>query len=196
MTVVLFILGGYLCGSIPSGVFFARHRGVDVRSTGSGNIGATNVARTAGVGPALLTLAFDVSKGFLPTMIASATLHSPSAAALVGGAAFLGHLFPIFLHFSGGKGVSTGFGVFAALAPASAAISLGVFVAVALACGYVSLASVLAALVLATACALLGYDPPVWVAATVVAALIVARHQANIRRLWRGTEPKFHVKST
>jgi glycerol-3-phosphate acyltransferase PlsY len=193
---ILLVALGYLCGSIPSGVWFARRHGVDVRRSGSGNIGATNVARTAGAGPAILTLLLDVLKGFVPTGLAMMALPSASAVVLVGLAAVLGHLFPVFLGFSGGKGVATAFGVFLALAPAGAAVSATVFVAVALTTRYASLASMLAAVALAPACAWLGASVPIWLGAAAIAAMIIARHRDNIGRLLRHEEPKFRAKSS
>ncbi|HXQ21541.1 MAG TPA: glycerol-3-phosphate 1-O-acyltransferase PlsY [Candidatus Acidoferrales bacterium] len=190
----LLVVMAYLCGSLPTGAWVGRWAGVDVRRTGSGNIGATNVARSVGARPAVLTLAADVAKGFIPTLLGRALLTDPWSIALVGLAAVFGHLFSLFLRFSGGKGVSTGFGVFLCLAPPAAGVALAVFAAVAVATGYASVASMLAAATLPLACAMLGYAPAVWALALVVCAAIVARHRQNISRLLQGTEPKFQVR--
>lgn len=191
MGTVLLVVVGYLCGSIPTGVWFARGAGVDVRRTGSGNIGATNVARTAGAGAGLLTLVCDVAKGFAPTLLADAFVTDRWQVVAVGIAAVAGHVFPVFARFAGGKGVATAFGVFLHLAPAPAAVSAGVFVLVATVTRYVSLASMLAAAALPTVCAAMHRPPPVWLGAFVVGALVIARHRDNIRRLRNGSEPTF-----
>jgi acyl phosphate:glycerol-3-phosphate acyltransferase len=184
----------YLCGSIPSGVLLARRRGIDVRQSGSGNIGATNVARSAGMGLGILTLLLDVLKGFVPTLIARIALSDAWAVGAVGLAAFAGHLFPVFLRFSGGKGVATAGGVYLALAPAALGISITVFTVAAVLSRYVSLASVLASVALPIACLGLGYPPSTSLFAGVVAVLIVLRHRSNLRRLIRGDEPPFRAR--
>jgi glycerol-3-phosphate acyltransferase PlsY len=194
MLVAVLVLAAYLCGSLPMGVWFGRLAGVDVRRTGSGNIGATNVARTAGLRPALLTLAGDVAKGFVPTVIARGLLVDVRLVALVAVAAFFGHIFSAFLGFSGGKGVATGFGVFLALVPGAALLAALVFAAVAGATRYVSLASVLAAVSLPVATVALGAAPAAWAAALIISATIVFRHRENLSRLRRGVEPRFQRK--
>lgn len=194
MRAALLIAAAYLCGSLPTGVWAGRWAGVDVRRAGSGNVGATNVARTAGTRPALLTLIGDIAKGFVPVLLARALLTHQMLIALVGLAAFFGHLFSIFLRFSGGKGVATAFGVFLGLAPAAAAVSAVIFATVAVWTRYVSLASLLAAAALPLATAVLGYRYPVWSAALIVAAAIVVRHRDNLWRLRHGNEPRFRVR--
>src|SRR5258708_1998991 len=109
LTAVL-VVAAYLCGSLPTGVWLGRLAGVDVRRSGSGNIGATNVARTAGLRPGLLTLAGDVTKGFVPVVLARSVFDNDAAVACVGLAAFVGHIYSVFLRFAGGKGVATAFG--------------------------------------------------------------------------------------
>ena len=191
---LLLISADYLCGSLPTGVWLGRRAGIDVRRSGSGNIGASNVARTAGVRPALLTLIGDVAKGLLPVLAARALLHDPRAIAAVGVAAVCGHVWSVFLRFSGGKGVATGFGFFLALTPPAALIAAVVFGVAARLTRYASVASLLAALSLPAATAALGYERAYWVAALVVAAIIVARHRDNLRRLRSGREPQFRAK--
>jgi glycerol-3-phosphate acyltransferase PlsY len=194
MLAAILILVAYLCGSLPTGVWLGRRAGVDVQHAGSGNIGATNVARTAGLRPALLTLGGDVAKGFVPTVTAGVLLADVRLVALAALAAFFGHIFSVFLRFSGGKGVATGFGVFLALAPSAALFAALVFAAVAVATRYVSLASVLAAVSLPVATVALGAMPSVWVAALIICATIVFRHRDNLSRLSRGVEPRFQRK--
>ncbi len=193
MSAVLLVAFGYLCGSIPTGVWFARGAGVDVRRAGSGNIGATNVARTAGTVAGLLTLLCDVAKGFIPTLLAGALVADRWQAVAVGIAAVVGHVFPIFARFAGGKGVATAFGVFLQLAPGAAAVSAVVFALVGILTRYVSLASMLAAAALPFACAAMHHPPPIWLGAFLVGALVIARHRDNIRRLRNGSEPTFRL---
>lgn len=187
------VAAAFVCGGVPSGVWLARLAGVDVRRAGSGNIGATNVARTAGIRLGVLTLVADVLKGILPVVAAQALDLVPVAVLACGGAAFLGHLFSPFLAFRGGKGVATAVGVFMVLAPRALLVSIGVFAATVAASGYVSLASILAALLLPIACALLHYPSGTVGLAITIAALIVWRHSANIKRLRDGHEPRFRA---
>lgn len=183
----------YLLGSVPSGLVLARVFGkIDIRRQGSGNIGATNVARVAGAGLGLATLAADVLKGVLPVCLAQRV--DPAEAAWVAAAllAFLGHLFPVFTGFrGGGKGVATALGGFLILAPAAVAVGAAVFAAVFAACRRVSAASLAAVLMLPAAAWLAGLAPVVWAGALAVCAMIFWRHAANIRRLLSGTEPLF-----
>lgn len=176
------------------GLWLGRRSGVDVRLSGSGNIGAANVARTAGLRPAILTLTGDIAKGFVPAIAARILLPDQRLAALVGLAAFFGHIFSVFARFSGGKGVATAFGVFLALAPGAAGLAGIVFVAVAVTTRYVSLASIVAASSLPLFCAAVGWAAPVCCAAVVVAAAIILRHHENVWRLARGLEPKFQAR--
>lgn len=194
MVAAVLILAAYVCGSLPTGVWLGRHAGIDVRQSGSGNIGATNVARTAGGRLAILTLVGDIAKGLVPAVVARALLMEQQLIALVALAAFFGHIFSIFLRFSGGKGVATGFGVFLGLAPGAAAVAALVFAGTVVTTRYVSLASMLAAASLPVASALLGCAPPIWGAAVVVGATIILRHRDNLARLLRGVEPKFQTK--
>jgi len=185
------VVVGYLCGSIPTGVLLARRVGVDVRRSGSGNIGATNVARTAGTALGVATLVADAAKGAVPVVIARATEGSASLAAAVGVAAFLGHVFPVTLGFAGGKGVATALGVLAVLCPLGVACAVGVFAAVVGVLRYVSLGSVLGAAAAPLAIWAVGCPVSVRAAALVMAAIIVLRHRENLGRLRAGTEPRF-----
>jgi glycerol-3-phosphate acyltransferase PlsY len=190
---LLFIALAYLAGSIPTGVLLARIAGVDVRAAGSRNIGATNVARTAGGKLGVLTLVGDALKGLAPVLLARACGLGTATVAAVAVAALVGHAFSIFLGFHGGRGVATGLGVLLGLAPAAAPIPLGVFVATLALRRIVSLGSVLAALSAPAALVLLRYPTPTCVAGTLIAALILLRHRDNIARLLAGTEEPFRI---
>jgi glycerol-3-phosphate acyltransferase PlsY len=185
---------GYACGSIPAGLLLARLAGVDVRQAGSGNVGATNVARTAGLGLGLATLVFDACKGAFPVLVARGSTAGTDLQAAVGAAALLGHVFPVTLGFAGGKGVATALGVLLVLHPSGVAVAVAVFLAVVAFSGYVSLASMLAALTAPAAIGLLGGPGPVVVAAAVMAAIVLVRHHGNLRRLAGGTEPRFALR--
>jgi glycerol-3-phosphate acyltransferase PlsY len=190
----LSVVVAYLVGSIPTGVLLARSVGVDVRSTGSGNIGATNVARTAGRSLGLLTLVGDFAKGLLPVVVARAIGLAEAVVAAVAVAALVGHVFSVFLAFRGGKGVATGIGALTALAPAAALVPLAVFAVTFAMSRIVSASSVLASASVPVALVLLGHSTATSVAASSMALLILFRHRENIRRLLTGTEPRFESK--
>lgn len=189
-----FTVGAYLVGSIPTGVLLGRVAGVDVRAQGSGNIGATNVARTAGRAFGVLTLLGDALKGFVPVALARAAALGDESVATVGVAALFGHVFSVFLGFRGGKGVATGFGALLGLAPAAIVLPLAVFVVTMAASRIVSLSSMLAALSVPIALAALRYPASLAWAATAMTALILLRHRENISRLLAGTEKRFESK--
>lgn len=185
------VVAAFLLGGIPFSHLIARLRGVDLRSVGSGNIGATNLARALGYGIGTIGLLLDAGKGALAVMIPGAVLGSRATSAieaLAGGAAILGHSFSPFLRFRGGKGVATGAGAFAILAPGATLVALGVFVAAVALTRVVGLGSVLAALALPIAAWALGSATPITITATLVAIVIIARHRDNLIRLMRGTE--------
>ncbi|HET7752490.1 MAG TPA: glycerol-3-phosphate 1-O-acyltransferase PlsY [Anaeromyxobacteraceae bacterium] len=193
---VLLVCLGYLAGSIPFGVVLGRLvAGVDVRTVGSGNIGASNVARAAGKGTGIVVLLLDALKAVLPMLATRAILApDPSAntwATLVGLAAFLGHIFPVWLGFKGGKGVATALGVFAVLAPLPTVLAVGAF-AVAFALTRVPAVGSLAGTAVCTAgvFAIYGGRSVVAWAALVVAVLVVWRHRSNLARLRKGAENK------
>src|SRR3972149_7896127 len=154
------IIFAYLVGSVPTGCLMGTWMGVDVRAEGSGNIGATNVARVIGKRQGIMTLVADVAKGFLPVFAAFQLGFAP-AAALVGTAAFLGHLYPVFLKFQGGKGVATALGVFVGLAPLATLVLIVIFAAVALTSRIVSLSSMVAALAAPVTLWFFSYPPAV-----------------------------------
>lgn len=183
------LLAAYLIGAIPVGFLVARAAGgTDIRRSGSGNIGATNVLRTLGKGPAILTLLGDIVKGYLAVSAARTIGVDPWAAA--GGAvvAIVGNCWPVFLAFRGGKGVATGLGSFLALIPWAVAPAAVLWLAVTAVSRYVSLASVVACLSLPVGAALLGYSRYAVIAAAVAAAIILWRHRENLVRLAGGTE--------
>jgi acyl phosphate:glycerol-3-phosphate acyltransferase len=164
---------------------------VDVRSEGSGNIGATNVARVAGARLGIAVLLLDVAKGAVPVLIARAAGVSAAVVALSGLCAFFGHIFPIFARFHGGKGVATAAGAFLAATPAAVGCAVVVFVAVATVSRIVSLASMTAGLSLPVFVAVLGAPRPLLYAAVAVAASLFVTHRENLRRLQAGEEPRF-----
>lgn len=193
LTQVAVILGAYLVGAIPFGYLVAKYlAGIDVRAEGSGNIGATNVARTAGKGLGLLTLGLDAAKGATPPLFAAMALQLSTPWVVGAGlAAVLGHVFPVYLRFKGGKGVATAAGAFLAIAPLSTLVAVGVFGLVFAAFKVVSLGSLAASLALVVSTTFLDRRPEVIGLAALVATLVFVRHRANIRRLWRGEESKF-----
>ena len=182
---------GYLVGSLPLGFLIARGRGgVDLRLVGSGNVGATNVYRSAGRWLGVLVLLVDMAKGAGSALLARAFFAAghDHAEAVAGLAAIVGHIYPLWLRFVGGKGVAVAFGVFAVLAPLATAAAASVFVAATWDTRYVSLGSILATVTLPAMQWSFGASDAVSVAATGAAVLILFRHRGNIGRLVRGTE--------
>jgi glycerol-3-phosphate acyltransferase PlsY len=201
-TLALAAVGGYLLGSIPFGVILTRlATGQDVRSIGSGNIGATNVLRTGRKDLALATLLLDAGKGAAAFLIAQALFPGvPAIAAIAGGAAFLGHLFPVWLGFKGGKGVATFFGLLLAAAWPLGLMAGAAWLIVAVLFRMSSLAALVAA-VLAPLFALLPLplmglpaSGPVLALSVATAVLIWIRHHENVARILKGTEPRIGAK--
>jgi glycerol-3-phosphate acyltransferase PlsY len=188
-------LASYLIGSIPTGVLLARLKKVDVRATGSGNIGATNVARSAGKTLGLLTLLLDALKGALPVLIARSVLTAdaaaPYAAIVAALAAVAGHVFPVTLGFRGGKGVATALGALLALAPLSLPLPLLAFVIGFGVTRQVSAGSICAAMAAPFGAVVAGYPPIVSTAVALLSVLILYRHRENMARIRAGTEPRF-----
>ncbi|MFZ4120462.1 MAG: glycerol-3-phosphate 1-O-acyltransferase PlsY [Caulobacterales bacterium] len=186
---------GYLLGSIPFGLVLTRLAGLgDVRAIGSGNIGATNVLRTGRRDIALATLLLDGAKAGVALLLAQAFFASPTAGLVAGGAAFLGHCFPVWLQFKGGKGVATFFGVlFAAVWPVGL-IAGATWLAMAFLFRYSSLGSLSAAAVAPVAAFAMTQRPDLTGFCTALAVLIFWRHRANIERLLKGEEPKIGQK--
>ena len=194
----LFIIFGYLLGSVPFGLLYGRLAGIDVRQQGSRNIGATNVNRLLGKKLGLLTLASDLLKGLVPMLIASRFLNTPDAALwvmLTGLAAFIGHCWPLYLKFSGGKGVATALGIFLYLTPLPALVAILIFICVVWLSGFVSLGSISAAASLPMAISLSGGNLELLIVSGVVAFLIVIKHHENISRLLKGTEKSWKKPS-
>lgn len=196
---MLCILCSYCIGSIPFGLVLSRGTGIDIRSEGSKNIGATNVTRLLGKKLGTLTLLCDLLKGYLPMLIAAHLLKGTSsqhlAIALCGAAAVLGHMFPIYLRFKGGKGVATALGAFLYLAPLAVVGCLLVFIALVYFSGFVSLGSLLGSLSILLWLPLL-HAPhwKLWLAAFIV-AMIWIKHAHNISRLLNGTEKTWKRKN-
>jgi glycerol-3-phosphate acyltransferase PlsY len=193
MLLAIVLLLAYLAGSVPTGVLVTRaFGGGDPRAACSGNIGATNVLRTAGTRAGALTLAGDMAKGALPALLAISLDLGPSGAGAVVVAAVIGHVLPVTLGFRGGKGVATACGGFLVVAPAAALFALGIY-AVALALTRTSsVGSLAASLALLPALWGLGAEPGVLLAATAAVLLILGRHRDNIRRLIQRRELRVH----
>lgn len=200
LTLGLVAIGGYLLGSIPFGVILTRAAGAgDVRNIGSGNIGATNVLRTGRKDLAIATLILDAGKGAVALLIAR-HLFGEAAGAIAGGAAFMGHLFPVWLGFKGGKGVATFFGLILAACWPLGLMAAATWLIVAFALRYSSLAALVAAALTPLYALLplptLGLPAPaaILILAAFTAVLIYIRHHENIARLLKGAEPKIGAK--
>lgn len=191
METVVPLLVGYTLGSLPLGYLVARGlKGVDLRRVGSGNVGAANVYRTAGLAIALVVVAIDVAKGAASVVLASRVTAHTLAPVAAGVAAVIGHVYPVWLRFHGGKGVATACGVFGALAPVATAVAAVVFGVVVLLTRYVSLGSVIATAALPPLVWMTGAPVAVVTASAVIAFVIIARHRGNLLRLHQGTEPR------
>ncbi len=202
MILVGLAIFAFLLGSIPFGMLLARAKGVDIRTVGSGNIGATNVVRALGPKVGLAVFALDVLKGTIPALIAKQVVQAPvggvqiqTISMLMGVIAILGHMFSPFIGFKGGKGVATGFGAALGAIPGAALVGLAVISLTVAFTRYVSLGSILAAISVPIVSMLVFRDSlqllPILV---VMAAFIIWKHRANIERLRNGTESKFAFK--
>jgi len=191
------VLLSYLLGAVPFGIFFSKlFSDVDVRTVGSGNIGATNVLRAAGKKAAVLTLLTDTLKGLVPVLIVKSLYQDDAMTALTGAAAILGHIFPVYLKFKGGKGVATSYGVVFAVAPWTGFICLLIWVLVAYIWRYSSL-SALVAFTCYLGLTFIATSPipkPYGLLSLFIFGMIYYRHRENIRRLRSGTEPKMGKK--
>ncbi len=191
------LVGAYLLGSIPFGYIIVKlTSGVDVRRVGSGNIGATNVLRASSRWAAIVTLLLDGAKGYAAVALARLLIEDPSRTweAAAAAAAISGHIFTIFLRFRGGKGVATGCGAFLAIAPRAVLATLVLFVIVVALSRYVSLGSIVATAAFPLWLHFYSEPTPVLIGGIIGAALIIAKHHANIRRLIEGTEHVFAIK--
>ena len=191
---MLSVLIGYLAGSVPFAFLLARKAGVDVRLAGSGNVGAANVLRTTGPGRGVVVLMLDVAKGAAAVLLAHAIAGGATLVALTGAAAIVGHIYPVWLRFHGGKGVAVAAGVFSVLAPAATAIAGSLFLVTVWLTRYVSLGSVAATVALPPVAWLSGAPLTVVLAAGGTGILILFRHRANLRRLLAGTERRMGAR--
>lgn len=187
MQFLLFIIVAYLIGSIPFGKLIGKRHGIDIQKTGSGNIGFTNVARTVGLKPAILVLILDILKGFIPTKIALAFLPQEQAL-IIAVITILGHIFPIWLKFKGGKGVATGLGVILVVNPLIGVMGLAVFLVVFLTTKIVSISSIIGTASLS----LISYFvfPKLTIFYVILLAITIWTHRENIKRLIKGTEKR------
>ena len=189
------ILLAYLAGSVPFAYLLARRAGIDVRVAGSGNVGAANVMRTTGTRRALIVMALDVAKGSLAVVLAYVTHAGITLTALAAAAAVVGHIYPVWLRFHGGKGVAVAAGVFAVLTPLATGVAFTLFLIIVGATRYISLGSIAATVALPPAAWMTGEPMAVVAAAAGTGALILFRHRGNIRRLRAGTERRMGVKA-
>ena len=195
MTLFLLILAAYLIGAIPTGVILTRLvGGEDIRSAGSGNIGATNVYRVAGRKLGVITLIGDCLKGAIPTLLAQQVFNlTETGVALVALAAFIGHCYPVYLGFKGGKGVATALGIFLVLSPLSVLCILVVFVLVLWKWRYISLASISSAASIPLMVLLFERSFALFLATLVIGGIVIWRHKGNIELLRSGAENKFNL---
>ncbi|MEN8255625.1 MAG: glycerol-3-phosphate 1-O-acyltransferase PlsY [Verrucomicrobiota bacterium] len=197
MNITLLTIASYLLGAVPFGLLVAKMRGVDIRSKGSGNIGATNVFRVIGKGWGIFTFVLDALKGFIPAFVFPMIGNLDGEwGVLFGLAAIIGHTFPVYLKFKGGKGVATSAGMLLGVAPLAIGVGFVCWVICMVLSRYVSLSSIIAAIAVAVT---VWVDPrqesiAIRVSLTIMAGLIVWLHRANIKRLLSGTENRFGKK--
>lgn len=194
MRALLLIIASFLIGSIPFGVIIARLRGLDIRKVGSGNIGATNVLRSMGKIPAILTLLGDLFKGTAVILFAQHLAVSPWVAGLMGLSVIAGHDFSIFQGFRGGKGVATSLGVLLAYSPVAALFTILIWLGVVFVTRYSSLGALIAFTVLPVNVFWWDYSIEKFMIAIIITALLILKHVSNIQRLARGTESKIGAK--
>ena len=194
MASILLVLFSYLFGSIPTGLLLTKgFSKQDPREIGSQNIGATNIYRTAGKTLALMTLAGDALKGIIPVIVAMSLHFSEVSISLAATAAFLGHLYPVFLRFKGGKGVATALGIFIAICPLAVAIDFFLFAGILVTWRVVSLSSMSAAAFMPVLVWVLTRSEAYLIMSVCVAVLIVYRHRTNIQRLMAGQENRIEL---
>lgn len=185
---ILAVTFGYLLGSVPFAFLLARRRGIDLRFVGSGNVGATNVLRTIGIPAAVIAMCLDAVKGSVAVLVAQRVAIEPATAVAAGLASIVGHLYPVWLRFRGGKGVATAAGVFGVLNPGALGAATAVFLVAVWITRYISVGSIAAAITLAVVTVIGGAPAVVAFGAAVAAAIIVHRHRSNLARLVAGTE--------
>jgi len=185
----------YLIGAIPTGVLLTRIAGTqDIRKAGSGNIGATNVYRVAGRSLGIMTLLGDILKGALPVLYAlKSGGFGDLQVALVAVAAFVGHCYPVYLKFKGGKGVATALGIFLVLSPLSVLCALGIFFIVLWKWRYISLSSIMAAAAITPLIYFFEDSVPLLAGACFISTIVIFRHRTNIERIKAGTENRFRA---
>jgi acyl phosphate:glycerol-3-phosphate acyltransferase len=188
------IVLAYLIGSLPFALLLARRWGADLRRVGSGNLGAANVLRASGVRAGVLVAILDITKGAVSVMVAQ-RIGGATASAAAGVAAIIGHIYPVWLRFRGGKGVATACGVFSVLTPLAIPPALALFVATVWATKYISLGSMIASVALPPIAYALGSPAPAVAAAFAAAAVIVFRHRSNLARLRTGTERRIGARA-
>jgi glycerol-3-phosphate acyltransferase PlsY len=192
----LIIAAAYLIGSIPFALILARRWGAaDLRRIGSGNLGAANVLRASGVTAGVLVAALDIAKGAVSVVLAQRLGGAGAGPAAAGVAAIVGHIYPVWLGFRGGKGVATACGVFTVLTPLAVPPALAIFLAGVWITKYISVGSVLASVALPTAAYVTGSPGSVVGAAVAASALILFRHRSNLARLREGTERRFGARA-
>ena len=188
MEEIVAVAVGYLVGSIPFAFLLARRRGVDLRSVGSGNVGAANVLRTSGVTAGLVAMLLDGLKGALAVLAAERLTVGPATPVAAGLASMIGHIYPVWLRFRGGKGVATAAGVFSVLSPAGLGVGSLVFVFAVWITRYISVGSIAGAVALAVVAASGEAPGVIAVGAAIAAVVIIHRHRANLARIAAGTE--------
>jgi len=190
MKFFLLSLIAFLMGSIPVGLIVAKIKGVDLRKVGSGNIGATNVLRAIGKGPALITLAGDLLKGFIPVIIGGYILEDSLGTGMIGLSAILGHDFSIFLRFRGGKGVATSLGVLLAFSPVVAVLTIIIWIIIVFMTRYSSLGAIVSFLLLPLNIYVFDYSYNKFVVSIFITLLLLFKHRGNLERLYKGREPR------
>jgi glycerol-3-phosphate acyltransferase PlsY len=191
----LAITFGYLVGALPFAFLMTRARGIDLRQAGSRNLGTANVLRTVGVAPAVTVMVLDVAKGALAVIVIQSVMGDLLPSIAAGLAAIVGHIYPFWLRFRGGKGVATSAGVFAVLAPSATAVAALAFVITIFMTRFVSAGSIVAAIALAVVAGVGGAPAPVFAAAVLAAVIVVVRHRGNISRLAAGTERRIGLRT-
>lgn len=189
------VLFGYLAGSVPFAYLLARRAGIDVRVAGSGNVGAANVLRTTGAWRGVAVMALDVTKGAAAVLITYLIAGGTSLPAVSGAAAIVGHIYPVWLRFHGGKGVAVAAGVFCVLSPVATGVAAALFLITVWLTRYISLGSIAATIALPPVAWISGSPRGVVAAAAGSGALILFRHRANLRRLRAGTERKMGARA-
>ncbi len=195
MMIAILTVLAYLLGAVPFGLLVAKSRGIDIRTQGSGNIGATNVFRCIGKGWGIFTFVLDALKGFVPAFFFPQLGHvSPEFGVLFGMAAIVGHSFPVYLKFKGGKGVATSAGMLLGVAPAVVGIGFSCWVLCLVISRYVSVASIAASITVAVSVWVLNKGLVVNIALTILSVLVIWLHRSNIKNLLNGTENRFGKK--